>query len=138
MRAFQATTTRSFGLRVALPAVLILLGTLAAVVLSLTEITERAERLEDARLARAAQAAVGAFVDRVGDAQEHYARADMADAALGETAAGFIAAATSKGTLFDTAYVLDADGNDVLAFQKGWHLTEPSRQAFGSGLAAAL
>lgn len=138
MRAFQATTTRRFGLRVALPTVLILVGTLAAVVLSLTEITQRAERMEEARVRRAAQAVIAAFVDGVGQVHEHYARVDLAEAALGETTTGFLAAATRNGTLFDTAYVLDADGNDVFAYQRGWRLMVPPRRAFGAGLAAAL
>jgi hypothetical protein len=103
MRAFKATTTRGFGLRFALPAVLIVIGTLAAVVLSLAEITSRAERVEGARLSRAAQAAIAGFIERVGDAHEHCARADLTKAAPGRTGAGFLASATAKGTLFDTA-----------------------------------
>jgi diguanylate cyclase (GGDEF)-like protein len=133
-------TTRSFGFRVALPAGLILLGTLMAVAVSLTEITARTGRMEEARISHAADAAIGEFVDRLGDAHENYARSAIAGRSLADSdvTAGLLAAATWGGTLFDTAYLLDENGEAILAYRKGWRVGEPARTAFGSGLAAAL
>src|SRR5258707_11312 len=139
MRPIPATT-RSFGIRVALPAGIILLGTLVAVVVSLSEITKRTNRIEEARISRAADAAIGEFVDRVGNAHENYARSPVAGRSLADTevVAGLLAAATASGALFDTAYVLDENENAIMAYRKGWLVADPARIAFGSGLAMAL
>lgn len=127
------------GLRVVVPALVVLLGTIAIVLVSISEMAGEVNRIEETNLERSVESAVVTSQRRLRETNEDYARWDDAVRRLyGEPDRDFIEenfiASTETGKLFDTAYLLDSDGRDLFALRKGQPVTVSSAEAFGKGL----
>jgi diguanylate cyclase (GGDEF)-like protein len=132
-------TTRKFGFRVALPATLVLVGTLATVIFSLSRMADQTNRIEDELTRRSVGAAVQTFVRRVGESHGDYAQWDDAVRSLyGTVDQDFVrqnfVASTATPTFFDTVFVLDENDREVFAYRAGEALTVTARAAFGPAL----
>src|SRR4029079_5274949 len=128
------------GLRVVVPALVVLLGTIAIVLISISEMAGEVNRIEETNLERSVESAVATSQRRLRETNEDYARWDDAVRRLyGEPDRGFIEenfiSSTETGKLFDTAYLLDSDGRDLFAFRGGQPVSVTSAAAFGQGLA---
>ena len=135
--------TKSFVFRVGFPVAFIAAGTFATIFISLAQMADEANRLEDSLVRRSATAAVQSFVRRLRDSHRDYAVWDDAARALyGPIDADFvdqnIVQSTATPTLFDTAFLLDEEGRDLLAYRNGVKLTEPSAEGLGPALAVLL
>jgi diguanylate cyclase (GGDEF)-like protein len=131
----QRTALR-LGLGIAVPAVLILAGAVAAVLVSLGEMAATVNRTEVDLTARSAEAAVAAAARHMGDTVGDYAHWDDAVRHLyGEPDSTFVGEnlgdSTDTAVLFDTVYLVDALGNDVLGYRLGSPAELTSEQASG-------
>src|SRR5436305_14092968 len=129
-------STSQFGLRIALPAFLVLIGTIATVLFSLHEMADEVNRIQERLTTRSAEAAVQSFVRRLGESHDDYADWDDAVRNLyGTIDQSFVkenfVSSTATATFFDTAYLIDEAGQDVFAYRNGEPVTTPSREAFG-------
>src|SRR4029079_1929003 len=127
------------GLRVVVPALVVLLGTIAIVLVSIGEMAGEVNRIEETNLERSVESAVVTSQRRLRETNEDYARWDDAVRRLyGEPDRDFIEenfiASTETGKLFDTAYLLHYDRRDLFALRKGQPFTVSSADAFGKGL----
>jgi len=118
------------------PAGLVLAGAMGTVFVSLNEMADTVNHLEERFTTRLAEAAVHSELTRIAAAHQDYAAWN--DAVRGlygkvdkEFADGNFRSATATGTFFDTAYLLDEQGNDVFGFRKGATAEVSSAQAFG-------
>src|SRR5437588_4424552 len=121
---FHRPSTIQFGLRIALPAVLVLIGTIATVLVSLGEMADEVNRIEERLTTRSAEAAVQSLVRRLGDSHDDYAKWDDAVRKLyGTVDQTFVqenfVSSTASPVFFDTAYLIDEDGHDVFAYRNG-------------------
>lgn len=133
----------NFGLRISIPAILILAATIGTVLFSLSRMAHEANHIEDALTERSTAAAVATFVRSIGESHGDYARWDDAVRALyGNIDFDFVeqnfVASTAAGTFFDTVYLLDADGSDLFGYRSGEKVNESSSVAFGSPLKEML
>lgn len=131
------------GLRVVVPALIVLLGTIAIVLVSLGEMAGEVNRIEETNLERSVKSAVATSLRRLRETNEDYARWDDAVRRLyAEPDRDFIeenfASSTETGKLFDTAYLLDSDRRDLFAYHKGRLVNVSSVDAFGNSLALLL
>jgi len=115
---FPPRSIRQFGLRVALPAIIVLIGAIATVVVSLNEMAGEVNRIEDTLTERAARAAVQSSLRRLGETNGDYAQWDDAVRNLyGTVDQDFVeetfVASTEDPVFFDTVYVIDETGTDV-------------------------
>ena len=138
MRLIDSTTKR-FGLRIVLPAILILAGTFATVIVSLQEMAGGVNHIEGDLTARSAHAAVESFLRRIGDSNNDYASWDDAVRNLyGTVNTNFVAenfqSSTATSVFFDTAYLLDENGREVFALHDGHPVDVPAINAFGPTL----
>jgi diguanylate cyclase (GGDEF)-like protein len=137
---FLNSTAGRFSLRIALPAFVVLAGTLATVFLSLQDMAGEVNRIEQTLTGRSVEAAVQSQLRRMGDSNGDYAQWDDAVRKLyGKVDPGFVEEnfklSTATPVFFDTAYLIDETGHDVFAFQDGETITVPSSEAFGPALA---
>jgi len=142
MLTFDSPTLR-LGLRIALPAIAILVGTVATVVVSLNRMAGEVDNVEKTLTMRSAAAAVQSVLNRIMLSHNDYAEWDDAVRNLyGGIDPVFFAenfyASTEWANLFDTAYLLDEDRRLL----QGAHLGKPSNlpvdEAFGPNIAALL
>jgi diguanylate cyclase (GGDEF)-like protein len=140
---FPPRSIRQFGLRVALPAIIVLIGAIATVVVSLNEMAGEVNRIEDTLTERAARAAVQSSLRRLGETNGDYAQWDDAVRNLyGTVDQDFVeetfVASTEDPVFFDTVYVIDETGTDVFGYRHGEPAVISSSEAFGSALAPML
>ena len=144
--SISATPPRArerLGLIIVLFAVVVLAGTLTSVVFALNQMASEANRIEGRLTARSAEAAVKAFMRRLGESQGDYARWDDAVRFFyGTPDPDFVAqnliASTAESTFFDTAYLLDEDGREVLGYRNGQAVAAKADAAFGPALKPML
>jgi diguanylate cyclase (GGDEF)-like protein len=132
-----------FGLRIALPAFLVLIGTIATVLVSLREMADEVNRIQERLTTRSAEAAVQSFVRRLGESHDDYADWDDAVRNLyGTVDKAFVSenfvSSTATANFFDTTYLIDEAGRDAFAYRNGEPVTTPSRDAFGPVLAEMI
>ena len=142
MPTFNPTTVR-LGLRIALPAMAILIGTIATVVISLNRMAGEVDNVEKTLTMRAAAAAVQSVINRIGLSLNDYAEWDDAVRNLyGQVDPGFFfenfEAATEWGVLFDTAYILDEEKQPVAARRLGEPIDDSLEQAFSPAIGPML
>ena len=118
-----------------------LLGALVTVSLSLDKIETEANSIEETLTVRSAEAAVKSYLRHLGESHADYAVWDDAVRALYGTVDQEFAdqnflASTASPTLYETAYLLDENGEDVFAFRNGETTTVSSKEAFGAAGAA--
>ena len=147
MQLSLSATTR-IGLRIALPALIILIATIATVIVSIERMADEVSRVEDSLKLHSADAATQSVLRRLGQTHRDYAEWDDAVRQLyGEIDPIFFAenynSATEINTLFDTAYVLDENGRALAGVRLGKRTNLAAQEAFGpeietllSGLAA--
>ena len=139
MPFFDATTKR-FALRIGLPAILILLATIATVLVSLARMAGEVNSVEERLTERSATAAIQSTLRNFGETAHDYAQWDDAvrnlyGAANVDWAKTNIISSTSDATLFDTFYLVDEDGNELLAYRDGEPIAASATGAFGPSLA---
>ncbi|MEO8667387.1 MAG: EAL domain-containing protein [Bauldia sp.] len=126
-------------LRVAMPAAIVLFVTIAAVLTSLNEMAGEVNRIDDINIERSVASAVSHSLRHVAGTHEEYAHWDEAVRKLsGKPDDEFVnenfLGSTETAKLFDTAYLIDADGHDVFALHGGKVVQVSSVAAFGDGL----
>ena len=129
-----------FGLRVVLPAVIVLVGALAIVIVSLSEMANEVNRIEDRLTAQSAEAAVQVVLRRISETHHDYAVWDDAVRGLyGEVDQAFVDAgyvsSTTEAIFFDTFFLLDESGKTVLGYHDGKRLDESPTEVYGPHLA---
>jgi diguanylate cyclase (GGDEF)-like protein len=142
MRFLKSATAR-FGLRVALPALIILAGTVATVGVSLNRMAGVVNRVEDTLTKRSTEAAVQAVLRRIGQSHRDYAEWDDAARRLyGELDPLFVHetfdSATETQVFFDTAYVLDEAGKPLVGIRLGERIDVPLEEAFSPAINVML
>lgn len=129
-----------FGLRVVLPAVIVLVGALAIVIISLSEMANEVNRIEDRLTTRSAEAAVQVVLRRIGETHHDYAVWDDAVRGLyGKVDQAFVdtgyVSSTTEALFFDTFFLLDESGDPVLGYHDGKRLHESPMEIYGPQLA---
>ena len=124
---------------VTLPALLVVAGAIAAVVISLQEMATVVDETEMALTRRSAEAAVAAAVRRKATVVADYAYWDDAVRNVyGEPNVHFLAEnlgdSTADPRFFDTAYLLESDGSLVAAYRNGEATDVSPGRAFGPSL----
>jgi diguanylate cyclase (GGDEF)-like protein len=140
---FFDSTTKRFALRIGLPAILILLATFATVIVSLGKMAGEVNRIESTLTGRSATAAVQSILRRLGESHNDYAQWDDAVRNLyGRVNMSFvkenIVSSTATPVLFDTFYLIDENGNEILGYRNGEAVTVAPVEAFGSSLASMI
>jgi diguanylate cyclase (GGDEF)-like protein len=120
-----------------------MIGTIATVLVSLRGMADEVNRIEERLTASEAEAAVQAFVRRLGDSHDDYAKWDDAVRKLyGTVDPTFVqenfVSTTASPVFFDTAYLIDENGKDVFAYRNGEAVATPSHEAFGPILGGML
>ena len=138
----QLTAIR-LGLGIVVPAILILAGAIAAVLVSLGEMAATVNRTELDLTARSAKAAVEAAARHMAETVGDYAHWDDATRHLYgvpdlEFAEGNLGTSTGDPVFFDTVYLLDTSGNDILGYRLGDPAAITSSDAFGGKLGAMI
>ncbi|MCB1494195.1 MAG: bifunctional diguanylate cyclase/phosphodiesterase [Bauldia sp.] len=132
-----------FGIRILLPAVVVLVGALTIVIVSLGEMANEVNRIEDRLTARSAEAAIQVSLRRIGDSHRDYASWDDAvrnlygrvdEEFLDE---GYVSAAIDA-VFFDSFYLIDESGRDVVGYHFGERLEESSASVYGDQLAKLI
>lgn len=137
--AMLARKSARFGLNVVLPAVLAVAGTAAIVTFALSQMSGDVDRIEGNLTRRAVEAAFDSQRQRLTLAHSDYlafgsgfggATATLAPLAVANAFAG----GTRNSEFYDTAYLLNADGQQLLAFRNGAALNVPASQEYGPAL----
>ncbi len=128
-----------FGLRIALPALLVLAGTIVTVLVSLNQMAGVVNRTESALTHRSAEAAIQTVLRRRGQVHRDYAEWDDATRRLyGVVDPDFVRetfhSASATQSFFDTAYVLDEAGRTVVAVRRGEAIDVPVEEAFSPAI----
>jgi diguanylate cyclase (GGDEF)-like protein len=142
MRFLRSATAR-FGLRIALPALIILAGTVATVGISLNRMAGVVNRIEDTLTKRSTEAAVQAVQRRIGQSNRDYAEWDDAARRLyGVIDREFVIenlySSTETQVFFDTAYVVGEDGEPLFGVRLGERIDLPLEQAFSPAIRTLL
>ncbi len=138
MTSFDATARR-FALMIGLLAIVILLGTVAIVVYSLTRMAGEVNRIEDTLTEKSALAAIQSDLRRLGETHNDYAQWDDAVRVLyGSMDAGWIVDNIVTSSLFDTVYILDEDGTGMLGYRSGEPLSTLPAELFGPSLRSMI
>jgi diguanylate cyclase (GGDEF)-like protein len=132
-----------FGLRIALPAVLILIGTVIAVLVSLNQMAGIVNQTENALTHRSAEAALDTVLRRLGQSHRDYAEWDDAVRNLYGTVDPLFVretfdSATANQIFFDSAYVLDEDRRVVAAVRRGEDTRIPFEEAYSPAVLRLL
>jgi diguanylate cyclase (GGDEF)-like protein len=127
---------RQLVFRMIAPAAVVLAGAIGTVLVSLNEMADTVNSLEEQLTERVAEAAVRSQLTHIGQSHQDYAVWDDAFRALYGTldedfADSNFRSSTGSAALFDTAYLIDADGHDLFAYRKGGAIDLSSRQVFG-------
>ena len=123
----------------ALPALVILIGTIATVVISLNRISGEVDRVEGTLTKRSAEAAVQSTLRLIGKSHRDYAEWDDAVRRLYGTIdpvfffENFDSTTTTE-LFFDTAYILDEEKRSVVATRQGTRISLPIAEAFGPSI----
>ncbi|CAN5275125.1 bifunctional diguanylate cyclase/phosphodiesterase [soil metagenome] len=125
-----------FLLNIVLPALVVLVGTVAIVIISLKEMASAVDRTEIAATQRAADAAIQATARRMSGTHRDYARWDDAARKLyGKIDPDFVkdnyVSSTEDPVFFDTAYLVDRAGNRLFAYRHGGPVNLSVTDAFG-------
>jgi diguanylate cyclase (GGDEF)-like protein len=128
-----------FGLRVVVPAVAVLVGALAIVIVSLGEMSDEVNRIEDRLTARSAEAALRVTIRRLEETHRDYAEWDDAVRNVyGDVNQAFMEETFSTSTIdavfFDTAMLVDEVGGVRFAVHKDEALAAPPAELFGPSL----
>jgi diguanylate cyclase (GGDEF)-like protein len=142
MSTFNSANLR-LSLRIALPALAILVGTVATVLVSLNRMAGEVDNVAKTLTMRSAAAAVQSVLHRIGLSHNDYSEWDDAVRNLyGGLDPQFLAenfdSATEWAVLFDTVYILDEDKQPVAARRLGKPIDLPLEQAFGPAIAQLL
>ncbi len=138
MPKLNSPTVR-IGLRIALPALAILAGTIAIVTVSLNRMAGEVNEVARMLTMRSANAAVQSALRRIEVAHQDYADWDDAVRNLyGKISQAFFTEnfddATEWTILFDTAYVLDEDGTLLEGTRQGERVQLPVNEAFSPSI----
>jgi diguanylate cyclase (GGDEF)-like protein len=132
-----------FGLRVVVPAILVLASTFSIVFFSLNRMANDVDRIESRVTVKTVEAAVNSLLERLALAHSEFAvlgsaiNADQTVITPLAISRAF-AAATAVSRFYDTAYVIDGRGMTVFGFRNGRALTTSASVEFGRGLGALL
>ena len=142
MRFLRSATAR-FGLRIALPALIILAGTVATVGVSLNRMAGVVNRIEDTLTERTTAAAVQAVLRRIGQSHRDYAEWDDAVRNLyGVIDRDFVIenlySSTETQVFFDTAYVVGENGEPLFGVRLGERIDLPLEQVYGPPIRVLL
>ena len=132
-----------FGLRIALPAVIILIGTVIAVLVSLNQMAGVVNQTENVLTHRSAEAALQTVLRRLGQSHRDYAEWDDAVRRLyGAVDPLFVRetfdSATANQVFFDAAYVLDENRRVVASVRRGEDTSIPLEEAFSPAIGRLL
>ena len=131
--------TKRFAFRIGLPAILILLATFVIVIVSLQRMAGEVNHIESELTGRSATAAVQSILRHLGETNNDYAEWDDAVRNLyGSVNRGWAAENIATSTLFDTIYLIDENGNGLLAYRNGEPVSTTPGEAFGPSLASMI
>lgn len=127
-----------FGLGIALPAFLTVMATVAVVFLALSRMTNEVNQIDRDVVRRSLSAAVAELSRQTAATQKDYANWNAAVTALyGAPDPAFvkenIVASTAAGDVFDTAFLLEADGRTVFGYSDGKPVEQPAAGFFKGG-----
>jgi sensor domain CHASE-containing protein len=136
-------STVQFGLRIVLPTILVLVGTIATVLVSLDQMAGEVNRIEERLTVRSVEGAVASVERSLARCMPTTHPWDDAVRSLyGKLDQGFVdenyLSSTATSTFFDTAYLIDEKGVDVFAYRSGEAVAIPSGEAFGPLLAEMI
>lgn len=129
--------------RFVLPVAVVLVGALAIVIVSLSEMAGEVNRIEDKLTARSAEAAVQVTLRRIGQSHRDYALWDDSVRNLyGEVNQDFLydgfVTASIDAVFFDSFFVIDEYGRDVVGYHFGDRLSESTADLYGPELAELM
>jgi diguanylate cyclase (GGDEF)-like protein len=141
LRALTGPSTRRGRLEIwiAISAVAILIATVAVVFYALRSLASEVNHIDEELTRKSTAAALSAFERRLTDTHRDYAKWDDAVANLYNTPdPGFVrenfADGSATGILFDTAFLIDETGRDLVAFVNGKPIEATSPDYFGPAL----
>ena len=138
MTSFDATARR-FALMIGLMAILALLVTVVIVVYSLSRMAGEVNRIEDALTEKSASAAVQFHLRRLGETNNDYAQWDDAVRVVyGSMYIDWVVDNMATSTLFETFYILDETGSEVLGYRDGEPFSASPAETFGPSLASMI
>ena len=142
MSLLQRSTFR-FALRVALPVLFVLAGSIVFMVFALREMAGEVDKIDAVATERSAEASLVAFNKRLREIHGDYAVWDDAATKLygafdREFADGTFKDATRTAVFFDSAYLLDETGISVFSYRRGGVAPRGALEEFGSPLQAMI
>ncbi len=118
---------------------LILLATFVIVIVSLERMAGEVNHIESELTRRSATAAVQSVLRQLGETNNDYAEWDDAVRNLyGAVNRDWAAENVANSTLFDTIYLIDGNGNGLLAYRNGEPVSTTPGEAFGPSLASMI
>ena len=141
--ALPSRSVLRLALGIVIPAVLVLVGAVAAVLVSLEEMASTVNRTEMELTRDSAKAAVVSAVRRMAESVGDYAQWDDATRNLyGVPDPTFVeenlAGSTIDPVFFDTVYLIDTTGDDILGYHFGEPAVASSAEAYGQSLARMI
>jgi diguanylate cyclase (GGDEF)-like protein len=129
-----------FGLRVVVPAVAVLIGALAIVIISLSQMADEVNKIEDRLTERSAEAALRVTIRNLQATHRDYSEwDDAARNVYGDVNQAFMdenfASSTVDPVFFDTVFLLDEVGGVQFAVRRGKPITEQPSEIYGPALA---
>jgi diguanylate cyclase (GGDEF)-like protein len=121
-------STFRFALRIALPVLLVLAGSIVFMIVALTEMAGEVDQIDAVATERSAEASLQALLKRLRDAHGDYAVWDDAAVAL------YGKVDTEFAVFFDAAYLLDENGQHLFAYRHGGVAPRGPLEEFGSPL----
>jgi diguanylate cyclase (GGDEF)-like protein len=132
-------STFRFALRIALPVLLVLAGSIVFMIVALTEMAGKVDQIDAVATERSAEASLQVLLKRLRDAHGDYAVWDDAAVALygkvdTEFATRNFKESTRSAVFFDAAYLLDESGQHLFAYRHGGVAPRGPLEEFGSPL----
>jgi len=141
--SFLHRPTLRFVVRVALPVLLVLVGSIMFMIFALTEMSGEVDRIEGVATERSAEASLLALLKRLREIHGDYAVWDDSATKLygevdGDFAGSTFKEGTRSGVFFDAAYLLDEDGHTAFSFRHGAAAPRGALEEFGSPLQSLI
>lgn len=132
-------STFRFALRIAMPVLLVLAGSIMFMIFALNEMAGEVDRIDAGATAGSADASLQAMLRRLREAHGDYAVWDSAAAKLygvvdDEFATSNFRESTRSGVFFDAAYLLDETGRPVFSYRRGGMAPRGPLEEFGAPL----
>jgi diguanylate cyclase (GGDEF)-like protein len=141
MNLISRSTIR-FALRIAMPVLVVLAGSIIFMIFALTEMANDVDRIDAAATQRSVDASLKATLKRMREIHANHAMRDDATSLHGdidvESATRHYRLPTRSGKQFDAAYLIDENGQSLFSYRRGGLAARGPLEEFGTPLQALV